>query len=107
MTEQLPILAVSTVEESPGKAARAAGLAYLISFAVIAYVEFGIHQRLYSGDPNLGPFNAAETARNILAHQSLYRLGIVLDLSYCVGVAIVVAAFYLILRPFGPMIALV
>jgi Domain of unknown function (DUF4386) len=97
----------STVEESPRKAAKAAGLAYLISFAVIAFVEFGIHQRLFSGDLNLKPGNAAETARSILANQELIRLSIALDLAYCVGVVVVLAAFYVILRPFGPTIALV
>src|SRR5262249_20322672 len=94
-------------EASPQKVAKAAGLAYLISFALIAFVEFGIHQRLFEGDPNLKPANAAETARNILAHQPLVRLSIALDLTYCVGVAIVLAAFYLILGPFGRTLALV
>ncbi len=98
---------ISTVEESPRKAAKAAGLAYLISFALIAFVEFGIHQRLLDGDPILKPPNAAETARNILANQPLFRLSIAVLLSYCVGVAVVLAAFYVILRPFGQTIALV
>src|SRR5262249_18301518 len=43
----------------------------------------------------------------ILANQSLFRLGIALDLLYCVGVAVVLAAYYVILRSFGPTIALV
>ncbi len=56
---------ISAVEESPRNAARAAGLTYLISFAVIAFVEFGIHPPLINGDPNLQPANAVETARSI------------------------------------------
>jgi hypothetical protein len=99
---------LSTVEESRGRAAKAAGLAYLISFAAIAYVNFGIHSRLFSGDaPNYGLVDANETSRNILADLPLFRLSIALLLSYCVGVAVVLAAFYLILRPFGQMIALI
>jgi hypothetical protein len=98
---------ISTVEESPRKAAKTAGLAYLISFAVIVFVEYGIHQRLFNGEPILKPVNAAEAARNILAHQSMFRFSIALDMSYCVGVAVVTAAFYVILRPFGRTIALV
>jgi Domain of unknown function (DUF4386) len=98
----------STVEESQQRAAKAAGLAYLLSFAAIAYVNFGIHARLFSGTPpNYGLVDANETARNILADLPLFRLSIALLLSYCVGVAIVAAAFYLILRPFGQTTALI
>ena len=98
----------STVEETQQKAARAAGLAYLVSFAAIAYVNFGIHARLFSGDPpNYGLVDAQETARNILADLPLFRLSIALLLSFCVAVVIVLAAFYLILRPFGQTIALI
>jgi hypothetical protein len=98
----------SNVEESLRRAAKAAGLAYLISFAAIGYVNFGIHSRLFSGDPpNYGLVDATETSRNILADLPLFRLSIALLLSYCVGVAVVLAAFYLILRPFGQMVAVV
>jgi Domain of unknown function (DUF4386) len=96
-----------SVEESQRKAARAAGLAFLISFALLAYGEFGIRQTLLSGDPILGLVNAAETSRNILAQPWLFRLNIVLILSWCVGMTVVLAAFYVILRPFGRTIALV
>jgi hypothetical protein len=98
----------STVEESQRKAARAAGLAFLISFVLLAYGEFGIRRSLLSGDPILGLVDAAETGRNILAQPSLFRLNIVLILSWCVGMTVVLAAFYvIILRPFGRTIALV
>jgi hypothetical protein len=99
---------LSTVEESQQRAARAAGLAYLISFAAIAYVNFGIHSRLFSGDPpNYGLVDAKETSRNILADLPLFRLSIALLLSFCVAAVVVAAAFYLILRPFGQTIALI
>ena len=98
----------STVYESQHMAAKAAGLAYLISFAFIASVNFGVHPRLFSGDPpNYGLVNAEETARNILEQLPLFRLSIPLLLSWCVGAVVVLAAFYVILRPFGLMIALV
>jgi hypothetical protein len=99
---------IGTPDESQRKAAKAAGLAYLIAFAAIAVVNFGIHQRLFSGDPpNYGLVNAEETSRNILADLPLFRLSIALLLSFCVGVVVVLAAFYLILSPFGPTIALI
>jgi hypothetical protein len=97
----------STVEEAQRNAARAAGLAFLISFALLAYGEFGIRRSLLSGDPILGLVDPAETSRNILAQPSLFRLNIALILSWCVGMTVVLAAFYGILRPFGRTIALV
>jgi Domain of unknown function (DUF4386) len=97
-----------TVDESQQRTAKAAGLAYIVSLAFIAYVNFGIHSRLFSGDPpNYGLVDAEATSRNILADLPLFRLSIALLLSYCVGVVIVLAAFYLILRPFGQTIAMI
>jgi len=96
-----------TIKESPRKAAKAAGLTWLISFALIAVVEFGIHQRLIIGDPNLGPINAVETARNILANEGMFHLSIAIGLLYGAAVTVVLAAFYVILRCFGRTIALV
>jgi hypothetical protein len=78
-----------TVEESQRKAAKAAGLAFLISFALLAYGEFGIRRFLVSGDPILGLVNAAETSRNILAQPLLFRLNVVLILLWCVGMTVV------------------
>lgn len=80
-----------TVDQSQRRAAIAAGLSYLITFAVVVYTNFGIHDRLIAD-------SAAETARNIVAHEQLFRLGIVGDLIYCVGV-VVLTALYVILRP--------
>ena len=49
-------MAIYTVDDSQRKAARAAGFAYLITFATVVYVNFGIHNRLIVAN------NAAETA---------------------------------------------
>lgn len=93
-------------EQPQQSAARTAGLVYLISFALIAYVNFGIHGSLYSGDPNLGHLDAARTAHNILEHPALFRLGIALSLLFCAGMTVVLAAYYVILRPYGRAVAL-
>jgi hypothetical protein len=89
------------------KAARVAGLAHLVTFAFIAYAQFGISPLLYRGDPIIGLVEAEETARNILAQLPLLRLSIVLSLIWCAGAMVVLAAFYLILRPFGQTSVLV
>jgi hypothetical protein len=59
----------------------------------VVYVNFGIHDRLFDVK------NAAETARNILAHEQLFRIGIVGDLIYCTGVVVLLTALYVILKP--------
>jgi hypothetical protein len=50
--------------------------------------------------------NAAETARNILAHERLFRIGIAGDLIYCAGVVVLLTALYVILRPVNRGLAL-
>lgn len=82
------------------RAARVAGAAYLISFVTVVAVEFGIQARL------MVPGNSAQTAHNILAHQSLFRVGIAGDLVYCAGVFVLLTALYVILEPVNRGIAL-
>jgi len=89
----------STVDKSQRKAAKVAGLAYLLTFATVVYVNFGIHARLIAADN-------AETARNILAHERLFRIGIAGDLIYCAGVVVLLTALYVILKPVSRGLAL-
>ena len=49
-------MTISPIDESQRKAARVAGFAYLITFATVVCVNFGIHDRLIVGN------NAAETS---------------------------------------------
>jgi len=92
-------MATYTVDDSQRTAARVAGFAYLITFATVVYVNFGIHDRLIVE-------NNAETARNILAHEQLFRIGIVGDLIYCAGVVVLLTALYVILKPVSRGLAL-
>lgn len=93
-------MTIGTIDPSQRKAAKVAGLAYLLSFALVVYVNFGIHDKL------IVVGNIAETARNILAHQRLFRIGIAGDLAYCWGIVVLIAAFYVILRPVDRGLAL-
>src|SRR5271165_2046828 len=92
-------MTIGTIDESQRKAARVAGFAYLITFATVVSVNFGIHDRLIVE-------SNAETARNILAHERLFRIGIVGDLVYCAGVVVLLTALYVILRPVNRGLAL-
>jgi hypothetical protein len=93
-------MATYSIDESQRKAARVAGFAYLITFATVVYVNFAIHDRLIVAN------NAAETARNILAHERLFRIGIAGDLIYCAGVVVLLTALYVVLKPVSPGLAL-
>ena len=88
------------IDKSQRKAAKVAGITSLITMAIIVASNFGITERLVVAG------NAAETARNILAHQTLFRLNIASDLVYATGVIGLLTALFVILKPVSPAIAL-
>jgi hypothetical protein len=93
-------MAVRALDDSQRRAAKYAAVAYLISFVTVVLVNFGIFARLIVRG------NSAETARNILAHETLFRIGIVGDLVYCMGVVMLLTALYVILKPVDQNLAL-
>ena len=79
-------MTTSAIDGSQRRAARIAGLAFPMSFVTVVAVNFGIFARLIvRGDP-------AQTARNILAHERLFRIGIAGAVVYCVGVVLLFTA---------------
>jgi hypothetical protein len=93
-------MTITSIDDSQRKAARVAGLAYLFSLAIEVIHEFFISPHLNVAG------NAAETARNILAHEQLFRLGIACDLIYSAGTVVLLAALYVILKPVSRTLAL-
>ena len=63
-------MAMHTIDESQRKAARIAGFAFLSAMAIVVLANYGISFRLSV------PGDAAETARNIMAHETLFRINI-------------------------------
>jgi len=91
----------SAIDDSQRKAAKVAGFFYLLTFAVVVYANFAIHERLnVAGD-------AAKTAENILAHEQLWRVGVMCDLVYCIGLIAILAALYVIQKPVSEGLTLV
>jgi Domain of unknown function (DUF4386) len=85
-------MVVGAIDESQRRAAKVAGFAYLLSLPFVIFAHFGISARLIvTGD-------AAATARNIVAHERLFRVGIVCNLIYSAGVVVLLAALYVILK---------
>lgn len=90
---------MNAVDRSLRKAAKIAGVAYLVSFVIVLVVNMALLGQLLVKDN-------AETAQNIVANESLFRVAIVGDLFYCVSMIVVAAALYVILRPVNQTLAL-
>ena len=90
-----------TVDESQRKAARVAGFAFLFAMAIVVVANYGISFRLSV------PGSAVDTARNILAHETLFRLNIACNLIYLLTVVVLLAALQVILEPVNRNLALV
>jgi hypothetical protein len=91
---------IRAIDDSQRKAARVAGFTYLFGLAAVVLANFGVHERLIVAG------NAAQTARNIMAHERLFRVGIALDLIYCAGLLLLITALYVILKPINRNLAL-
>ena len=89
-----------TPEASPRVYARVAGAAYLVT-TVVAVLYGGLVESklIVSG-------NDAATAHNILAHESLFRIGIVLVLTIYASVVVASWALFVILRTVHKNLAL-
>jgi len=93
-------MTIGTIDESQRTAARVAGVVFPISFITVVAVNFGIFARLIvNGNPT-------ETAQNILANETLFRIGIAGNIVYCIGVVILLTALYVILKPVNQNLAL-
>ena len=92
-------MTISSIDSSQRTAAKVTALAYLLTFATVVYVHYGILWRLITK-------NVAETARNILAHEQFFRTGIALNILYCAGIFVLLTALYVVLRPVNKGLAL-
>ena len=90
----------STIDESQRQAAKIAGFTLLLAMAIVMFGYFYISANL------IVPGNAAETARNIMAHETLFRINIACDLLYVASAAVLLAALYVILKPVNRFLAL-
>ncbi len=88
-------------ETQSRKAAKVAGLTFLLAVAIVVIANYGINfSIIVSG-------NAVETAKNIIAHETLFRLNIACNLIYVVDILVLLSALYMILKPVSWNLALV
>jgi hypothetical protein len=92
---------LNPIDESQRRAARVAGVALLFATATVMVANYRISFRLSV------PGNAIETARNIMAHETLFRLNIACDLLYAATLVVLLAALDVTLRPVSRGLALV
>ena len=83
------------------KAARVAGVLYLIIFIVAPFSFFYLRSSI------IVPGDATSTANNIMASESLFRLGIVSDSVVFLTEIVLAAILYLLFRPVSRILALV
>jgi hypothetical protein len=92
---------INTIDDSQRNAAKVAGVTFLLAIAIVTLANFGISFRL------IIPGNAADTARNLVAHETLVRLNVACNLLYVVTILVLLAALYVILASVNQCLALI
>lgn len=90
-----------SIDQSQRTAARVVGLVYLFALVPAIFAEFYVSGQL------IDYTNAAETARNIVAHERLFRLGIASNLIVFAGDVVLITALYVVLERVNRNLALV
>jgi len=90
----------AVANNSQRAAAKVVGVAGVLAFALVV---FGNYVLL---NPLIVSRNATDTARNILAHQTQFRLALTCFVTYGVGTVVLLTALYTILAPVNRGLAL-
>src|SRR6266487_6026914 len=93
-------MTTNTIDNSQRTAARVAGVAGLLTFALVVFGNYVLLE------PLVIPRNAADTARNILAHQTQFRVALTCFITYGIAAIVLLTAFYVVLAPVNRGLAL-
>jgi hypothetical protein len=93
-------MTIGNIDNSQRTAAKVAGVAGLLTFAIVV---FGNYVLL---NPLIVPRNAADTARNILAHQTQFRVALICFITYGIGAIVLLTALWVVLAPVNRGLAL-
>src|ERR1700730_4479035 len=93
-------MTTSKIDNSQRTAAKVAGVAGLLGFALVVFGNYVLLE------PLIIPRNAADTARNILAHQTQFRLALICFITYGIGAIVLLTALYVIFEPVNRGLAL-
>jgi hypothetical protein len=86
-------MTLGTIDESRRKAARVVVFSYLFALPPALFAEFYVRTRLIAFD------NAEQTARNIMEHERLFRLGTASNLTVFAVDVVLIVALYVVLMP--------
>jgi hypothetical protein len=89
-----------TIDESQRKAATVVGFSYLLALPPAVFAEFYVLGRLLVYN------NAVDTARNIMAHERLFRLGTASNLTVFAIDIVLITALYVVLKSVNRNLAL-
>src|SRR3984893_19222467 len=93
-------MTIGTIDESQCKAAKVVGISYLFALPPAIFAEFYVRTQLIAFD------DAAQTARNIMAHERLFRLGTASNLTVIAVDAVLIIALYVVLMSVDRPLAL-
>jgi hypothetical protein len=93
-------MTADAITQSQRTATKIAGWSFLFTMAIVVFANYGLL------NPLIVRGNVAETARNIVAHETQFRITVVCFLAYSAGVFVLLAALYVILKPVNPGLAL-
>jgi len=86
-------MTVRNIDNSQRTAAKVAGISGLLTVAIVVFANYVLL------NPLIVPGNAVETARNIVAHETQFRITAVCFLIYSAAVRFLLTALHLLLRP--------
>ena len=92
---------MNRIDNSQRTAAKIAGVSGLLAVVIVVFGNYALL------GPLVVPANAAQTARNIVAHQTQLRVALICFLTYGVSVVVLLSALYVILRPVDRLLALI
>ena len=93
-------MTTDTIGNSQRTAAKVAGVAGLLAFILVVFGNYVLLE------PLIVPRNAVDTARNILAHQTQFRVALICFITYGIGAIVLLTALYVVLAPVNRGLAL-
>jgi hypothetical protein len=93
-------MTIGNIDESQRKAATVVGFSYLFALPPAIFAEFYVLGRLIVYN------NAVDTARNIMAHERLFRLGTASNLTVFAIDIVLITALYVVLKSVNRNLAL-
>ncbi len=90
----------TSIDNSQRTAAKVAGIAGILAFVLVVFGNYALLS------PLIVPRSAVETAHNILAHQTQFRLALLCFITYDIGGIVLLTSLYVIFAPVNRGLAL-